>query len=108
MGFKPITNERDLSAALSADVVVLYKHSTRCNVSTNAFQQLEKFQKAHPDTPVYIVDVVADRSVSDHIADRFGIQHKSPQAIIVRRGEAVWDASHFKVTLDAIEKQIEG
>ncbi len=48
--------------------------------------------------PVYLVDVLAQRPLSQAIAARLGIRHESPQAIVLRQGKAVWDASHFAIT----------
>jgi len=106
MMFKPITSEADLDDALSQDVAILYKHSTRCGGSRVAFDELERFVKAHPDTPVYIVDVIRDRPVSNRIADQLGVYHQSPQAIVLHRGEPVWSGSHYRVTEDAVAAHI--
>ena len=106
MPFKPITSETDLNDALSQDVAVLYKHSTRCGGSVAAFHELERFVQAHPDTPVYIVDVIAHRPVSNRIAEQLGVYHQSPQAIVVRQGEPVWSGSHYRVTEDAVAAHI--
>ena len=106
MPFKSITNEADLSDALSQDVAVLYKHSTRCGGSQAAYSELERFSRSHPDTPVYIVDVIRDRPVSNRIAEQLEVYHQSPQAIVVRRGQPVWNASHYRVTEDAVADHI--
>ncbi len=62
--------------------------------------------KAHPDVPVYWVDVKGQRPLSREIAGRLGITHESPQTILLRSGTVVWHASHFNVTANAIAKEL--
>lgn len=106
MPFKSITNETELCDALAEDVAILYKHSTRCGGSQVALQEMERFHRSHPDTPVYIVDVIRDRPVSNSIAEQLGVNHQSPQAIVLREGQPVWSASHYRVTEEAVAEQI--
>jgi bacillithiol system protein YtxJ len=40
--------------------------------------------------------------VSDEIARRSGVRHQSPQAILLREGKPVWDASHIGITVDSL------
>jgi len=61
---------------------------------------------AHPDVPVYWVDVKGQRPLSREIAGRLGITHESPQAILLRRGTPVWHASHSGVTAGAIAGEL--
>ena len=103
---KRMTTVADIDEALGADVAVIYKHSPICNLSASTHQQVHRFVAAHPDARVYIVDVVANRDVSREIADRLGIHHQSPQAIVLRGGEPVWNASHLNVTATALADQL--
>jgi bacillithiol system protein YtxJ len=48
------------------------------------------------------VDVRRDRAVSRAIEAQTGVRHESPQAIVLRHGKAVWDASHFAITAEAV------
>lgn len=102
MSLIPITDEDGLDDALSRKVAVLYKHSPRCGVSTVARRELERFQRENPDTPVFIVDVVASRPLSRRIAERLGVRHESPQAIVVKCGKPEWNTSQMGITSAAI------
>ena len=106
MTFKRITNEEELQDALQSDVAVLYKHSTGCGMSAAAIAEVYSFSETHPDTPVYLVDVLADRPVSNRVAETFGIRHHSPQVIIIHGGEAVFNTSHMGVTEDALVSKL--
>jgi bacillithiol system protein YtxJ len=48
------------------------------------------------------VDVIADRPVARGLASTCGVPHQSPQAILFRDGQAIWDASHGGVTADEL------
>ena len=83
---------------------LLFKHSTRCPISTRALSAFEQ-ARAQPEATaaawVYL-DPIAHRDVSNEIAVRTGVTHQSPQAILLRDGKPVWHASHIGVTSDAL------
>jgi len=58
--------------------------------------------REHPAVPVYLVDVLDQRPLSQALAARLGIRHESPQAIVLQSGTPVWHDSHFAVTADAL------
>jgi bacillithiol system protein YtxJ len=89
-----------LLAAGSAAFV--FKHSTRCPTSARARVEVDRFAHDHPDVPVHRVLVVEHRPISLAVADRLGVPHQSPQAILVRDGRAVWNASHGGVNAAAL------
>lgn len=83
--------------------VLLFKHSRTCGVSAEALDEL----RAHLDrdgagATYKMVTVQSHRHVSDEVADRLGIRHETPQAILIRDGRPVWKASHFRITADAL------
>lgn len=88
--------------------VVLFKHSTQCSRSDAAYQELKAFLSRHPEVPCGMVLVIEDREVSDALEEQVGIQHESPQAIVISRGLPVWHANHFKVTASALEAAVTG
>jgi bacillithiol system protein YtxJ len=93
-----IKSAQDISDAVmqsnSVDVLI-YKHSNRCGICWAAKSRLETIDTEK--LPIYIVDVVADRALSNMIADRFDVIHESPQAILLRTGEAVVVKSHSSI-----------
>jgi bacillithiol system protein YtxJ len=54
--------------------------------------------------PVGIVTVQQARDVSDEIERRFGIQHETPQVLVVQGDKVLWTASHYAVKAQAIEE----
>tara|TARA_B100000497_G_C7566869_1_gene341735 strand:+ start:260 stop:616 length:357 start_codon:yes stop_codon:yes gene_type:complete len=84
--------------------VVLFKHSVSCGISARAKYMLEenwKFDQGSFD--FYYLDLLGFRNVSNEIADRFKVQHQSPQVIIIKNGEAVYDMSHHKISAQSLE-----
>jgi len=80
----------------------IFKHSTRCSISSFADAEVQSFVSVHPEVPVYQVLVVENRDTSRAVADGLQVTHASPQVILVRDGKAVWDTSHNGVTADAL------
>jgi bacillithiol system protein YtxJ len=85
----------------SADYSIIYKHSPRCMTSLMAYRQLKSEVSAASgiEIPIYIVDVVQNRKESMAIANSFQVEHESPQILVVKNGECIYDASHEDVSL---------
>ena len=86
--------------------VVLFKHSTTCGISHRARHQIAALTESD-DPPVYEVIIQEARPLSNKIAASLGIRHQSPQVIILHQGKSIFDASHGRVTTDAIRTAIE-
>lgn len=69
--------------------------------SLMAYRQLKSEVNAASDVeiPIYIVDVVQNRKESMAIAAAFQVEHESPQILVVRNGQCLYDASHEEVSL---------
>lgn len=82
----------------SNETVGIFKHSTRCSISSMAKSRIEtNFSDQSPS--LYLLDLITYRSVSNEIAERFGIRHESPQIILIRNGKAVYNASHGRINM---------
>ena len=68
-------------------------------VSDRAFKEYEAFVADHAIETGWI-NVVADRDLSLQVAEETGIEHKSPQALLMKKGEVAWHASHFDITCE--------
>lgn len=102
-----IATEADVATALAEPLAVVYKHSPICPTSGMAIEEIRTLRRLHEDVPVYLVDVVNSRPLSRFIAERVGIVHASPQAIILRSGVPAWHGSHFDLRADAMAKRLE-
>ena len=102
----PLTSTDSFDAVLEKPLAIVYKHSTRCPISVLAAEEVVGFEEEHPDVPIYVVDVVADRPVSRHVAAVLEVTHHSPQVIVVAQGRPAWHASHFDVRAEVIAERL--
>ncbi|MET1014447.1 MAG: bacillithiol system redox-active protein YtxJ [Paenisporosarcina sp.] len=84
--------------------VLILKHITTCPVSAAAYRE---FTSLESDVETYLVKVIESRPVSNEIASNLGVQHQSPQILLLSNGEPVWHASHWNITEKKIGEAIE-
>jgi len=88
--------------------VLLFKHSRTCGISAEALDELHEHVERnanHPGHASYkVITVQSHRRLSDSAAERLGIRHETPQAILLRDGRPVWNASHFRITADELAR----
>ncbi|SEU07664.1 bacillithiol system protein YtxJ [Salinibacillus kushneri] len=99
-----LENSEDLKRVVEQqECFFLLKHSLTCPISAEAKQQYESFA-GKTDTPLYILHVQEARPLSNEIAATYGIKHESPQALFFNQNHIVWDASHWDITVDILQK----
>lgn len=82
--------------------VVLFKHSTRCSISRFALKRFDaEFNYDENKIDWYLLDLLNHRDISNEMANRYNVQHQSPQIIVVRNGKAIYHDSHDGI--DAID-----
>lgn len=84
---------------------VIFKHSTRCSISSVAKSRLEG-SSAPENADFHYLDVIANRSLSNAIAETFSVQHESPQILIIKNGECIYDDSHTGINMRDIDGQV--
>lgn len=99
---RPVIDAEELARAFQEPRALVFKHSTRCPVSTAAHREVAEFRRRNPAAAVYVVHVVEQRDLSRSVAERTGVRHESPQAIVLAGGAVVWHDSHEGVTADAL------
>lgn len=77
--------------------VAIFKHSTRCSVSRMALKQFENEFDSSDKVTAYFLDLITYREVSNAIAALFGVEHQSPQLVVIKDGKSVYDASHSDI-----------
>ena len=80
---------------------VIFKHSTRCATSAIVKGRLDRANPPH-DIDFYYLDLLNHRPISNKIADTFMIRHESPQVLLIRDGQCVYDESHMGITMAGI------
>ena len=82
---------------------VIFKHSTRCSVSSMAKNRLER--KEFPkEADFYYLDLIANRNISLQIEEVFKVYHESPQVLVIKSGECVYDESHSGINMEEIKE----
>ncbi|MBP2619188.1 bacillithiol system redox-active protein YtxJ [Chryseobacterium jejuense] len=104
--WKNIKSEQDLEKAIESSYqhkIAIFKHSTSCFISKTVLRNFEKeVENSDQEVEVYFLDLLAHRSLSNKIAEDFGIRHESPQLIVIENGKPVNSASHQDISLSQI------
>lgn len=89
--------------------VLIFKHSTRCGISSMALNRLERdwHEEEMKNLSAFFLDLVRHRNVSDAIAEKFNIPHQSPQVLIIKDGKCVFDTSHMGISYQQIKNSVE-
>src|SRR2546426_3701740 len=100
-----LSQERDFEQLLErskTNSVLIFKHSTQCPISSQAYEEFTRFARSAGDVACGVVLVLEDRNLSAAIAERLKVPHESPQAMVVKDGHVTWHASHWSITTDSL------
>lgn len=104
--WKIIRSEEDLEAAVKESLekkVAIFKHSTSCYISKMVLKNFEnEVEQSDKEVSYYFLDLLANRSLSNQIAEHFKVTHQSPQLIVLEKGNAVSNASHQSISVSII------
>lgn len=77
---------------------LIFKHSTRCGISSMVKRSFERQIPQPPEgLTYYFLDLIRYRELSNAIAEKYGIRHESPQILLIRDGAVVAHASHHSI-----------
>ncbi|MCH2223401.1 MAG: bacillithiol system redox-active protein YtxJ [Crocinitomicaceae bacterium] len=106
-----LTTEQQLEEAInrsSEKPALLFKHSTRCSISSMAFNGFQtRWQGEEGDIDIYYLDLIRFRNVSDKIAELTNVIHQSPQVIVLKNKEVVYTATHSSISAHDALKSIQ-
>ncbi len=85
---------------------IIFKHSTRCSISSVAKSRLER-SEAPGNTDFYYLDLIRYRDISNKVSELFNVYHESPQVLLIKNGECVYDESHSGISMDEIAEQVQ-
>ena len=84
--------------------VLLFKLSTTCPISAEAFNQYNHFLEDNDrNIAAYYVKVRESRPVSNQVAEDLGVKHESPQIFLVKNEQPVWHEAHHHITVESIQ-----
>lgn len=107
MNWEPLTEEQQLETIMQQSFqqpVIIFKHSTRCSISAMAKNRLERVV-APENIFFYYLDLIRYRAVSNKIAEMFQVYHESPQVLLIKNGECIYDESHGGIDMNEIVEQ---
>ncbi len=79
-------------------LVLIFKHSTRCGISTMVLKRYEsKLSNQIDDINYFLLDIIQNRDVSNFIENELQIQHQSPQLIVIKNGKVLSHNSHYGI-----------
>jgi bacillithiol system protein YtxJ len=85
--------------------VLIFKHSTRCPISSTSLNRLERNWRQEDLQTVkpYFLDLISYREISNAIAQKFQVEHQSPQVLLIQNGESFFDKSHLDIDYHSIK-----
>lgn len=87
--------------------VLIFKHSTRCSISSMALNRLEAKWSADDLVKPYMLDLLNYRDISNEIAAVFNVEHASPQVLLIKNGECFYHNSHNGISYTEIMSSID-
>ncbi|MCX2744699.1 bacillithiol system redox-active protein YtxJ [Mangrovivirga sp. M17] len=112
MTWTEIKEERDLKQAIEISKtkpVLIFKHSTRCAISSMMLSKLERNwnEKSTEKVSPFFLDLISYRNISNLIENSFGIMHESPQALLIHNEKCIFDSSHGGINHDVLMDKAE-
>jgi len=85
----------ELTELSKSTPVVIFKHSTTCGISRMALRGFENnYDYKEGQLKAYFLDLKQYREISNAIAERFNVQHESPQLLLIKNGTVTYHTSH--------------
>ena len=76
----------------------IFKHSTRCGISSMVIKQFENsFDLPDDSIDLYYLDLLNYRDISNAVAQKFDIPHQSPQLIVLKNKKVIAHDSHHGI-----------
>ena len=98
---------QDIQESSNSKPCLIYKHSDTCSICQMAKMRIERaWELATYEFTPYFLNVLNHRSVADEAAEVFGVEHESPQVLLIKDAACVYHASHFDIDLEKAEKAL--
>lgn len=55
----------------------------------------------------YLLDLLTYRDISNQIAETYGVEHESPQVLVIQNGKSIFNRSHFEIDFLTIKNVVE-
>lgn len=108
MNWIPLTSEaqlEEIKELSNTKPVVIFKHGTRCSISTMAKGRMDRAEQPE-GVDFYYLDLLAYRPVSNKIAEVFAVPHESPQLLLIKNAECIYEETHNGIDMDDLKAQL--
>jgi len=106
MNWITLTDYSQIQKALDkSEPFLVFKHSTRCSISSMAKRRFEINYELEGLQAFYL-DLITYRSISNQLVDEFGIEHQSPQLLFIQKGNCTYHASHISIDINEIKARL--
>jgi len=93
-----LTQLEEIKEQSKTETIAIFKHSTRCGISSMVIRQFEKsFDESMKDFKIYYLDLLNYKKVSDEVGYVFQVLHQSPQLLVIKKERTVAYASHYDI-----------
>ena len=105
ISLKELTQLDEILLESQKKPVFIFKHSTRCSISRATLDRLERKWNASEmgEVKPYFLDLISYREISNQVAERFQVEHHSPQILVISNGMSVLDLSHYEIDYEQIK-----
>lgn len=109
MNWKPLTQQNEIEEIdkqSEATPILIFKHSTRCAISSVALSRIEREWKNDVLIVPYYLDLLAYRNVSNALAEKYNVEHQSPQVLLISKGKCIYNQSHTGIRFSELVSQL--
>ena len=111
MKWKALNKEEQIHSIIEKSKTIpclIFKHSLTCPISSMAKHRVEgKWDFPEGEIEPYYLDLLNNRKVSNAVAEIFGVQHESPQVLLIQDGYCTFDTSHLDISVADIRANLQ-
>ena len=102
-----IEDVENIASSSKDKVQLIFKHSTRCSISSMSLNRLEKKWDINSQSvELHFLDLIRFRETSNFIAEKFDVYHQSPQVLLIKDEKCVFHCSHNEISADYIKEHL--
>ena len=101
-----ISQWENLLAGSESTPFIVFKHSKTCPESGDIMRGMEE-ENSPFDGEIYRVTAQTSQDVASQIAQDLGVEHETPQLIVVKNQKAVYAASHLDIDMQTAARCLE-
>lgn len=108
INWKTLDNKTNLAEIIELSKespIAIFKHSISCPISSMAKRRLESSWTS--DIDIYYLDLINFRSISHEVSSQLGIQHESPQLLLIHEGQVKYHGSHLNIDVNTVNHYVD-